>query len=112
LLETLPIQEWFNQINLSLEELGLKGAKFSRRIAELRGFVSSGNPDQFHQGLEWLGKFLGATTKQWSSDGAPDGLWLFETAYSRLASLPSSRESGSGGRTKTQNNFPNTRKHV
>jgi hypothetical protein len=82
--ETLPIQEWFNQINISLEELGLKGAKFSRRIAVLRASISSVNPDQFHQGLEWLGKFLGATTKRWSSAGAPDGLWLFETWWAAV----------------------------
>jgi hypothetical protein len=84
LQESLPIQEWFNQINLSLEELGLKGSKFSRRTTELRGFISSTNSDQFHQWLEWLGRFVGATTKQWSSDGAPDGLWLFENWWAAV----------------------------
>jgi hypothetical protein len=77
LTEALPVQEWFNQINWALGELGLKGAKHHKRITELRKFISSKEANQFHQGLEWLGKLLGATGKQWESSGTPDGAWQF-----------------------------------
>ena len=76
--EHVPVQEWFEEINAVLEELGIKGGKFAKRVAELRTFIASTNPKQFHQALEWLGRFLGAKTKQWTNDGAPDGLWLYE----------------------------------
>jgi Type III restriction enzyme, res subunit/Helicase C-terminal domain len=75
--ESLPIQEWFNQINWVLGELGLKGKKYHKRMVELRRFISSTNADQFHQGLEWLGQLLGAESKQWKTSGTPDGMWQF-----------------------------------
>ena len=75
--EILPIQEWFNVLNEVLEELGIQGRKSERRIAQLRKFISSTTANQFHQGLEWLGKLLGANSKQWKASGAPDGCWQF-----------------------------------
>jgi hypothetical protein len=84
LRESLPVQEWFNQINWALGELGLKGAKHHKRIVELRRLIASTNADQFHQGLEWLGKLLGATSKQWKTSGTPDGVWQFGTWFAAV----------------------------
>jgi hypothetical protein len=84
LRESLPVQEWFNQINWALGELGLKGAKHHKRIVELRRFIASTDANQFHQGLEWLGKLLGATSKQWKTSGTPDGVWQFGTWFAAV----------------------------
>jgi hypothetical protein len=77
--ESLPVQEWFNALNAALEELGIHGKRSERRLAELQEFAASSTPKKFHQGLEWLGKLLGATSKQWKTSGAPDGCWQFGT---------------------------------
>jgi hypothetical protein len=82
--ENLPVQEWFNALNTLLEELGIQGRKFQRRISELQQFIAATSPDQFHQGLEWLGKLLGANSKQWTTSGAPDGCWQFGTWFAAV----------------------------
>jgi tetratricopeptide (TPR) repeat protein len=82
--DNLPIQEWFNVLDTLLEELGIQGGKFQRRISELQRFIAATSPNQFHQALEWLGKLLGANSKQWKSSGAPDGCWQFGTWFATV----------------------------
>jgi hypothetical protein len=82
--DNLPIQEWFNALNNLLEELGIQGGKFQRRISELHRFIVTTSPDQFHQALELLGKLLGSNSKQWKSSGAPDGCWQFGTWFAAV----------------------------
>jgi hypothetical protein len=114
--ETLPVQEWFNALNEVLGEFGIQGSKSERRIAELRKFISSTTANQFHQGLEWLGKMLGANSKQWKASGAPDGCWQFGNWFAGVfeakteeftaghISLKTVRQAATHARTAKQDN--------
>lgn len=58
-----------------LDNLTLRSSKFDRAIAEKREFISGTEAKKFHQGLEFLGKMVGAITHKWKGDGKPDGFW-------------------------------------
>jgi hypothetical protein len=73
--QAFAIDEWFNVIEELLADLGLRGPKFDRTIATKREFIAGTEANKFHQGLEFLGKMVGAITHQWSGNGKPDGFW-------------------------------------
>lgn len=75
--EHLPIQERFLALNACLEEMGVMGTKFQKRIVSTRTLIQSSNWKQFEQGLEVLGKLLGAASTRFTGEGEPDGLWVF-----------------------------------
>ncbi|MGZ4965131.1 MAG: DEAD/DEAH box helicase family protein, partial [Limisphaerales bacterium] len=79
--ETTDVSEWFSVIEDVLTDLGAKGPKYDRAIAEQRAFITSREPKKFHQGLAFLGRLLGATVHQWEGDAKPDGFW--NLAYQR-----------------------------
>ncbi len=73
----LPLQDWFLEINSLLENWGLLGGKFSKKLEEVKVEIESKPFKTFESGLAHLGKMLGAKTHQWADQGAPDGLWIF-----------------------------------
>jgi hypothetical protein len=73
----LPLQEWFLSLNACLEDMGITGTKYQRRIVKARTLIQSSNWKQFEQGLEVLGNLLGATSTRFTGEGEPDGLWVF-----------------------------------
>ena len=75
--EALPLQDWFLEINGLLEEWGILGGKFAKKLAEVQSNIESKAFNTFESGLASLGKMLGAKSHQWKQDGAPDGLWIF-----------------------------------
>jgi hypothetical protein len=75
--EALPLQDWFLEINGLLEEWGISGGKFAKKLAEVQSNIESKAFNTFESGLASLGKMLGAKIHQWTQDGAPDGLWIF-----------------------------------
>jgi hypothetical protein len=74
--EVVP-DEWITGIDKLLSELGLKGPKFDRAIAEQRNFIRATEAKKFHQGLRFLGTMLGAASREWEGDAKPDGFWRF-----------------------------------
>jgi hypothetical protein len=74
----LPLQEWFLEIEGLLEEWGISGGKFARRLTEVESKIKSKEFNTFESGLATLGRMLGAKMYQKNKeDGAPDGLWIF-----------------------------------
>jgi len=73
--QVVATDEWFSVIEELLYDLGLTGSKFDRVIADKREFIAGIEAKKFHQGLEFLGKMIGAITHQWNGDGKPDGFW-------------------------------------
>lgn len=73
----LPLQDWFLVIDELLQEWGISGGKFARRLTEIQSKIESKESNFFESGLANLGRILGAKTHQWKEDGAPDGLWIF-----------------------------------
>lgn len=73
----LPLQERFLSLNAFLEQLGISGTKYQKRIVDARTLIQSSKWKQFEQGLEVLGNLLGATTTRFTGEGEPDGLWVF-----------------------------------
>jgi len=94
--QVVATDEWFNVLEELLADLGLTGTKFDRVIAEQRQFIAGNEAKKFHQGLEFLGKAVGATTHQWNGDGKPDGFWniafwrayVFEAKTDEVADAP------------------------
>jgi len=78
----LPIREWFSNVSALLSEWRVRGARFERKIAEVRSFLTHPeNSSGYERGLESLGRMLGAKAHRWNNDGAPDGFWLFENFH-------------------------------
>ena len=76
--KALPFQEWFLEINGLLEEWGISGGKYAKRLAEVELNIESKEFNTFESGLAILGRMLGAKKYQKKKeDGAPDGLWIF-----------------------------------
>jgi Rad3-related DNA helicase len=75
--EALPLQDWFLEIDDLLQQWGISGGKFARKLDEVRSNIESKEFNTFESGLASLGKMLGAKTHQWKEDGSPDGLWIF-----------------------------------
>ncbi|OYQ68365.1 hypothetical protein B9G53_00085 [Pseudanabaena sp. SR411] len=73
----LPLQEWFQQIDSLLQEWGISGSKFAKKLTETQRIIEAQEAKKFENGLAILGRMLGAKTHQWKDDGAPDGLWIF-----------------------------------
>ncbi len=73
----LPDQDWFLALKRQLEYLGRAGTRCKKALAECRTLVQAKESKQFEQGLEMLGRLLGAQAKRFTEDGAPDGFWLF-----------------------------------
>jgi hypothetical protein len=60
-----------------LEQLGRLGTKCKKTLAEHRTLIQAKDSKSFEQGLEMLGRLLGAEAKRFTEDGAPDGFWRF-----------------------------------
>ena len=77
LAEVLPTQEWFLKIASLLQQWKIIGSNYARRVSEVQNDIENKNAKAFEKGLATLGEMLGATSHQWTDDGAPDGLWVF-----------------------------------
>ncbi|MGD1907282.1 MAG: hypothetical protein ACFB0C_15035 [Leptolyngbyaceae cyanobacterium] len=74
----LPLQDWFLEIDSLLQEWGISGGKFARRLNSVETQIRSREAKDFEKGLATLGRMLGSKMYQKSQeDGAPDGLWAF-----------------------------------
>jgi len=73
----LPEQDWFLSLKHLIETLGRIGTRCKTTLADHRTLITGKKSKQFEQGLELLGRLLGANAKRFTEDGAPDGLWLF-----------------------------------
>jgi hypothetical protein len=73
----LPDQDWFLGLKRLLEYLGRIGTKCKKVLAEHRTLIQAKNSSAFEQGLEMLGRLLGAEAKRFTEKGEPDGFWLF-----------------------------------
>lgn len=69
------------QIWTHLERLGWAGPNFRGHIEGMLGLLSQNEHKQFHEGLERLGRCLGATTTRTNEQGAPDVVWSFEDMH-------------------------------
>jgi hypothetical protein len=73
----LPEQDWFLALKRLLENLGRIGTKCTKAIAEHRSFIQAKESTLFEQGLEMLGRLLGAEAIRFTEKGEPDGFWRF-----------------------------------
>lgn len=73
----LPEQDWFLALKRLLEQMGRLGTKCKKALAEHRTLIQAKESKSFEQGLEMLGRLLGAEAKRFTEDGAPDGFWRF-----------------------------------
>lgn len=76
-VEVLPIQEWFLEVNSLLGNWKTMGSRFARKVSEAQNDIENNDAKSFEKGLATLGNMLGASSHQWTDDGAPDGLWVF-----------------------------------
>jgi hypothetical protein len=53
------------------------GSRFPRKVSEAQNDIENNDAKSFEKGLATLGNMLGASSHQWTDDGAPDGLWVF-----------------------------------
>ena len=61
-----------------IERMGWAGPTFRREIDGMTGLVGQTEHKQFHEGLERLGRCLGAQPTRTNEQGAPDVVWSFE----------------------------------
>jgi hypothetical protein len=73
----LPEQDWFLALKRLLENMGRIGTKCTKVIAENRSLIQANESTAFEQGLEMLGRLLGADVKRFTQKGEPDGFWRF-----------------------------------
>lgn len=99
--EHLPIQERFLALNACLEEMGVTGTKYQKRIVSARTLIQSLHSKQFEQGLEVLGNVLGATSTRFTGDGEPDGLWVFGDWHAFVFEAKTDEEEKSGVSLRT-----------
>ncbi len=64
-----------------LEEWGWVGPRFLNTVEKMVTLLGQDTHKQFHEGLELLGKCLGATTFRRGDQGVPDGAWSFANDY-------------------------------
>lgn len=70
------------QIWSQLDRWGWRGPSFDAKIDEMKIWLGSEKPGDFHRGLARLGEFLGAVTDQLAESGRPDCVWYFgESLY-------------------------------
>ena len=60
-----------------LDSWGWAGPNFARRLEKMQEQLSNQYHVSYHEGLETLGKCLGADTIRSTEDGAPDVIWSF-----------------------------------
>jgi hypothetical protein len=75
--EQIPLQEWFGEIQSLLGGWRLQGGRYAKKITTIEEYINDKESTPFEQGLEALGRMLGARTYRWNEEGAPDGLWVF-----------------------------------
>jgi hypothetical protein len=73
----LPEQDWYLALKRLLEHLGRLGSKCKLALAEHRTLIQAKESKSFEQGLEMLGRLLGADSKRFFDKGEPDGFWRF-----------------------------------
>lgn len=73
----LPTQEWFLRISNLLEQWKIVGGNYAKQVSKVQNNIENKEAKVFESGLNSLGQMLGANTYQWTDDGAPDGLWIF-----------------------------------
>lgn len=61
-----------------IDRLGWAGPTFRREMDAMEGLVKQTQYKQFHQGLERLGRCLGAQPLRPNEQGAPDVVWSFD----------------------------------
>jgi hypothetical protein len=61
-----------------IEKVGWAGPKFRQEMDGMIGLVGQTEHKQFHEGLERLGRCLGAQPTRSTEQGAPDVVWSFE----------------------------------
>jgi hypothetical protein len=69
--------DWVSGLEGLLAEVGLVGPKFDRILAEQSAFIRATEANKFHQGLNFLGRMLGAISHVWEGNAKPDGFWSF-----------------------------------
>jgi len=99
--EYLPTQERFLTLNACLEEMGITGTKYQKRIVEARTLVQSSKWKPFEQGLQVLGNLLGATSTRFTGEGEPDGLWVFGDWHAFVFEAKTDEEEKSGVSLRT-----------
>jgi Type III restriction enzyme, res subunit/Helicase C-terminal domain len=74
-----PLHDCFIEINKLLSKWNIQGSKYDREVAKVLSNIECQEADKFENGLQILGKMLGAQTHRWDKDeqGTPDGLWIF-----------------------------------
>lgn len=76
--QTYPVREWYRVLEELLTEWNIRGKRYQREVAKVEKDLSAVNDAKaFERGLLILGQMLGARVHQWTTDGAPDGLWMF-----------------------------------
>src|SRR5262249_34846727 len=73
----LPVQDWFLGLKGLLEAHGRVGPQCGKAISQQRDKIHATASNRFEQGLEMLGRLLGAKAQRFTENGEPDGFWLF-----------------------------------
>lgn len=61
----------------NVETWGWSGPAFDRKLESMSNLVKSDEPTKFHEGLELLGRCVGASAVRPTASGTPDVIWLF-----------------------------------
>jgi len=72
-------QDWFLRIYNLLEQWKIVGGNYAKQVSKAHNNIENKEAKAFESGLNLLGQMLGARTHQWADDGAPDGLWIFDS---------------------------------
>jgi Helicase C-terminal domain/Type III restriction enzyme, res subunit len=83
-----------------MRKLGIRGNKFSIRLAETEQLLASNKSTDFERGLLQLGEFLGFEAQRPPGDANPDGVWrdheqvwiIFEAKTEQSPSIPLSAD--------------------
>ena len=102
--KSLPTQEWFSRIFSLLEKWKTVGSNYAKQVSKVQNNIENKEAKIFESGLNSLGQMLGANTYEWKDDGAPDGLWIFDSwcAFVFEAKTNESPDSGISLETVTQ----------
>jgi DNA polymerase III delta prime subunit len=65
------------EVSQLLQEWQIVGTRFERTLNKVREAINSDEAPKFERGLKSLGHMLGCTSKSFTEDGSPDGLWMF-----------------------------------
>lgn len=64
-----------------MEEWGWAGPRFLEWVQKMTSLIAQDTHKQFHEGLELLGKCLGALTDRTGNPGVPDVVWSFPNDF-------------------------------